>query len=138
MGSKNRKQAWNQLAGMYQGLLFLGGHIVDPDVAAGEDCDARARDAAAEAAAHRHAQAQVRLDARRLRTGAALSLFRCRWAAGGADRGPETTTPGKGRASGGACRRGQCRAVGQPSAASAALNVGDGRIAGPALAKSGW
>jgi len=76
MGSKNRKQAWNQLAGMYQGLLFLGGHIVDPEVAAGEDCDARARAADDEAAAHRHARAQVRLDARRLRASTALSLFR--------------------------------------------------------------
>ena len=76
MGSKNRKETWRQLAGMYQGLLFLGGHIVDPDVAAGEDCDARAREAADEAAAHRHARAQVRLDVRRLRAGTALSLFR--------------------------------------------------------------
>jgi hypothetical protein len=76
MGSSNRKQVWAQLAGMYQGLLFLGGHIVDPDLAGGEERDARARDAAAEAAAHRHARAQVRLDARRLRAGTALSLFR--------------------------------------------------------------
>ena len=58
----NRKQVWRQLAVMYQGLLFLGGHVVDPGLATGEDRRARSRDATGEAAAHRHSRAQVRLD----------------------------------------------------------------------------
>ena len=76
MGSGNLKQVWHQLAVMYQGLLFLGGHVVDPGLATGEDRRARSRDATGEAAAHRHSRAQVRLDVRRMRAGTTLSLFR--------------------------------------------------------------
>lgn len=77
MGSGNRKQVWQQLAVMYQGLLFLGGHVVDPGLASGEDRrQPGAGEAADEAAAYRHARARVRLDARRMRAGPVLSLFR--------------------------------------------------------------
>ena len=70
----NRKQVWRQLAVMYQGLLFLGGHVVDPGLATGEDRRARSRDATGEAAAHRHSRAQVRLDVRRMRAGKSMFL----------------------------------------------------------------
>lgn len=76
MSSTNRSGWWRQLAAMYQGLLFLDGHIVDTGVASGEHRDGTVRVGEGERAQHRHERALIRLDARRLRAGTALSLFR--------------------------------------------------------------
>lgn len=67
---------WRQLAAMYQGLLFLDGHIVDPPAVAGEDRDGAGQVLEGARAGHRHPRARIRLDARRLRAGIAFSLFR--------------------------------------------------------------
>ncbi len=74
MQSETRKQWWQQLGGMSQGMLFLHGHFTHPDGAA----PAAARphhvhDAAGQA---RHRRAVERLSARRLRAMTSLSLFR--------------------------------------------------------------
>ena len=66
---------WRQLAGMYQGLLFLEGHIFSAGAAGGEDGVRRAA-VPAGAGSSRHPGAASRLAARRLRAGATLSLFR--------------------------------------------------------------
>lgn len=76
MGSGNRKQVWHQLAVMYQGLLFLGGHVVDHDLAAGGDCVQRSRAAADQAAARAHAPALLRRDAWRRDADTALPKLR--------------------------------------------------------------
>ena len=75
MGSANQNGWRRQLAAMYQGLLFLEGHIVEPGVAGGEGGGCRVQ-APAGAAARHPAGAASRLAARRLRAGTTLSLFR--------------------------------------------------------------
>ena len=76
MGSGNRKQVWHQLAVMYQGLLFLGGHVVDPGLATGGDCGQRSRAAADQTAARAHPPALLRRDAWRRDADTALPKLR--------------------------------------------------------------
>jgi|GEM_PF-634801 len=76
MSSEDRKQWWRHLAGMGQGLLFLGGHIVDPGVAAGEGRNVCERSPVRAAVPRRRRRASLRLGFRRLRAATALSLFR--------------------------------------------------------------
>ncbi|HEY0861591.1 MAG TPA: hypothetical protein VGE19_11865 [Pseudoxanthomonas sp.] len=74
MQTGTRKQWWQQLGGMSQGMLFLQGHIAHP---AGPPLAPAPRhhvhDAAGQA---RHREAVQRLGARRLRAMTSLSLFR--------------------------------------------------------------
>ena len=75
MQSGTRKQWWQQLAGMSQGMLFLHGHIassVAPPQAQ-EDHRHHVHDAAGKV---RHRRALERLSARRLRAMTSLSVFR--------------------------------------------------------------
>ncbi|MEL1263501.1 hypothetical protein [Pseudoxanthomonas putridarboris] len=77
MQSETRKQWWQQLGGISQGMLFMHGHIVSPEALEGSDGDRRreprTRDAAGK---RRHERAVQRLSARRLREMTSLSLFR--------------------------------------------------------------
>ena len=76
MQSETRKQWWQQLGGMSQGMLFLQGHVVSletPDATAAPARTAVTRDAAAR---QRHERAVQRLSERRLRAMTSLSIFR--------------------------------------------------------------
>ncbi|SDQ21776.1 hypothetical protein SAMN05428982_0136 [Pseudoxanthomonas sp. CF385] len=71
MQTETKKQWWQQLGGMSQGMLFLQGHVVHP-VEAATTQEARqhhVHDAAGQA---RHQRAVHRLGARRLRVIVAL------------------------------------------------------------------
>lgn len=71
MQTETRKQWWQQLGGMSQGMLFLQGHVVHPDTATQAQAASprHVHDAAGEA---RHQRAAKRLGARRLRMVVAL------------------------------------------------------------------
>ncbi|KAF1724244.1 hypothetical protein [Pseudoxanthomonas japonensis] len=76
MQTETRKQWWQQLAGMSQGMLFLQGHVAHSlDDAAQAQGERRhhVHDAAGKA---RHQRAVQRLGERRLRAMTSLSLFR--------------------------------------------------------------
>ena len=75
MQTGTRKQWWQQLGGMSQGMLFLQGHIAHSDSSALPEPAPRhhVHDAAGQA---RHREAGQRLGARRLRAMTSLSLFR--------------------------------------------------------------
>ncbi|WP_334179635.1 hypothetical protein [Pseudoxanthomonas sp.] len=74
MQTEIRKQWWQQLGGMSQGMLFLQGHVAHPGTPSPEPTHRHhAHDAAGQA---RHREAIQRLSARRLRAMTSLSLFR--------------------------------------------------------------
>lgn len=75
MQSDTKKQWWQQLGGMSQGMLFLQGHVVHASAPpqAQEDHLHHVHDAAGKV---RHQRALDRLSARRLRAMTSLSLFR--------------------------------------------------------------
>lgn len=74
MQTKTRKQWWQQLGGMSQGMLFLQGHVAHLDTASPESRrEHHVHDVAGQA---RHREAIQRLSARRLRAMTSLSLFR--------------------------------------------------------------
>jgi hypothetical protein len=74
MQSDTKKQWWQQLGGMSQGMLFLQGHVVPTDSPPPASAHRHhVHDAAGQA---RHREALQRLTARRLRAMTSLSLFR--------------------------------------------------------------
>ena len=76
MQTETRKQWWQQLGGMSQGMLFLHGHVahcIDDATRRQEERRHHAHDAAGKA---RHQRAVQRLGERRLRAMTSLSLFR--------------------------------------------------------------
>lgn len=74
MQTVTRKQWWQQLGGMSQGMLFLHGHVARADGKPPEPAHRHhVHDAAGQA---RHREAIQRLGARRQRAMTALSLFR--------------------------------------------------------------
>jgi len=74
MQTETKKQWWQQLGGMSQGMLFLQGHIAHAETVSPEHRrEHHVHDAAGQA---RHRQAVQRLGARRLRAMTSLSLFR--------------------------------------------------------------
>lgn len=74
MQTETRKQWWQQLGGMSQGLLFLQGHVVPADSTSPVTAHRHhVHDATGQA---RHREALQRLSARRLRAMTSLSLFR--------------------------------------------------------------
>ena len=74
MQTVTRKQWWQQLGGMSQGMLFVQGHLVPSDSPAPASAQRyNVHDATGQA---RHREAVQRLSARRLRAMTSLSLFR--------------------------------------------------------------
>ena len=74
MQTETRKQWWQQLGGMSQGMLFLQGHIAHTDSPPPKPAHRHhVHDAAGRA---RHREAIQRLSAHRLRAMTSLSLFR--------------------------------------------------------------
>jgi hypothetical protein len=75
MQTESKKQWWQQLGGMSQGMLFLHGHLVHDDTtgAASTERPHHRHDVAGKV---RHRLALERLSARRLRAMTSLSLFR--------------------------------------------------------------
>ena len=71
MQTETRKQWWQQLGGISQGMLFVQGHVVHPVIPpqTQEDRPHHVHDAAGEV---RHQRAAKRLGARRLRMVVAL------------------------------------------------------------------
>lgn len=76
MRTEAKKQWWQQLGGMSQGMLFLQGHIAHPDALSVDSHARRERPVRDAAATRRHERAVERLSARRLRAMTSLSLFR--------------------------------------------------------------
>ena len=74
MQTETRKQWWQQLGGMSQGMLFLQGHIAHTDSPPPEP--AHRHHVHDDAGQVRHREAIRRLSARRLRAMTSLSLFR--------------------------------------------------------------
>ena len=75
MQDETRKQWWQQLGGMSQGMLFLHGHVAQP-VASPQAQEHRLHHMHDVAGKVRHRRALERLSARRLRAMTSLSLFR--------------------------------------------------------------
>ncbi|MCH6483046.1 hypothetical protein MMG85_05650 [Pseudoxanthomonas sp. LH2527] len=75
MQSETKKQWWQQLTGMSQGLLFLQGHVAHDSVPASRHAE-RPHHVHDEAGQVRHRRAMQRLGARRVRAMTSLSLFR--------------------------------------------------------------
>jgi len=75
METGSKRQWWQQLGGMSQGMLFLQGHVVHPAATPPDRSPHphHVHDAAGQA---RHRRAVERLGARRLRAMTSLSLFR--------------------------------------------------------------
>jgi len=71
MQTESKKQWWQQLGGMSQGMLFLQGHVVHP-VEAAQPQEARRHHVHDAAGKVRHQRAVQRLGARRLHAVVAL------------------------------------------------------------------
>ena len=76
MQTETKKQWWQQLAGMSQGMLFLHGHVVHPAADAAQAQGEHRHHAHDSAGKARQQRALQRLGERRLRAMTSLSLFR--------------------------------------------------------------